>query len=178
MNKAGALVVLSSSFKFVPDNAQLEEEISIIENVKENLKKKPIKEDFSTIQETFRNNRFSEIVKENSNIDYFKNTKNSTIDEKILKAETMGLLFTSMTDKKVSTGHTIGELVSDLYRLYIKEYKLFRQNPQHPLFTEAIFSNSDLNNQIIPETIKNNNSNGCLSVLLIIIFLSSLIFLK
>lgn len=122
--------------------------------------------------------RYSEIVKENKDSSYFNSSTNKTIDDKISAAETLGLVASGMTDKKTTTGHTISELVTDLHNLYILQYKLYRQNPQHPIFLNAILESSDFP-KTTPQPVSGSGANkgGCMGVVLFfVVLIASIIY--
>lgn len=170
--KSAGILMISAMFKCVPKNATFEEEISILQNVGDNINKPQIKEEWNNVQRSFRNNRYSEIVKDNKDDKFFKSPNNKSIDDKILDVETLGLITSRMLDTRITTGQTVGDLVIDLYKLYFYQYKLYRQNPQHPIFINAVFDSSfneaaSPEKQPPPQT--STGKGGCLSVLLFLI---------
>ena len=176
--KSAGILMISAMFKHVPNNASFDQEIGILQDVGNNINKPQIKNDWSDRQKNFRNNRYSEIVRENKDEQILNNKKDNSTQDKISSVEALGIITAGMLDKTFTSGQTVGDLVKDLYKLYVYQYKLYIHNPQHPIFINAVLDYS-VNEQVShkqnhpPQA--SNTKKGCLGVLFILLSIFLLI---
>lgn len=172
-NKCLALFFVFLRFSAVPKNASFEEEMRIFLNLNY---KGPLNDELSDIQNEFLNNRYLEIIKENGDHEYFNTAGLKTVEDKISAAKALGRAQYLDQGKKVSTGQTNMDLALDLFKLYGFQYFLYRENPQHPIFLNAVPENifiEQLHEQQGPPTQPVTKTGGCLGVILFFVSIAT-----
>lgn len=172
-----ALILFSDFFKNVPENASLAEEVSILEKSMKSNNPIKVKSTLNETQNDFRINRFCEIIKDNKDSSYFIKYNNKPIAERIMAVEAVGFLASSMYEKQTKSGHTVGELIADFQKIYLLQYKIYRENPEHSIFRNAILENFNSFKNEEQDTSKKSNNKGCLgTVLFFIVLMFSILF--
>lgn len=155
----------------VTKNASFEEEMRIFPNLNY---EGPLNDELSDIQNQFLNNRYLEIIKENRDHEYFNTAGLKTVEDKISAAKALGRAEYTDQGKKVSTGQTNMDLALDLFKLYGFQYFLYRENPQHPIFLNAVPENiftEQPNEQQGPRTQPAAKTGGCLGAILFFVLI-------
>jgi nicotinic acid mononucleotide adenylyltransferase len=164
--KGLGILMMVANFRQIPNSASFEDEINHLQNALDNMETPPVKEWLNETQEAFRINRLSEVVKECINTTLFNSETTQTNEGKIMMVETLGMAATGMIEKTLSSGHTVNELVQDHLRLYISQYKLYRQNPEHPIFLNAELEKNVTPRINTPTQKSQSSKGGCLGVTL------------
>ena len=98
-NKALALILLTRSFKRVPDGVSFQEELEILAKPFENMSKPEVKRQLNDLQNDFRRNRFLEIIVENPDNVSIHNPLHVTPESKIAAVESLGVTSSGAMDK-------------------------------------------------------------------------------
>ncbi len=176
-NKALALILLARSFKRVPDSVSFHEELEILAAPFENMSKPEVKQQLNDLQENFRRNRFIEIIVENPDNVSIHNPLHVTTEAKILAVESLGVTSSGAIDKALSTGQKLGELIGDLYRLYVVEYRAFRKNRNHPIFCLVEEREVEIQQSFNATAVKKRRK-GCVGWITMFLILTSCIIIS
>jgi hypothetical protein len=128
------------------------------------MSKPEVKTELNDMQRDFRKNRFIEIIIENPDHPSIHDAKHITPEAKIAAVESLGITSSGGMDKPLSTGQKLGELIGDLYQLYLVEYRAFRKNRKHPIFCLVEEENMDARTSQFVQSASTNKSRnkGCL----------------
>jgi len=167
--KGAALGMIRGSFAEFSENLSFEEQMLKFESYETSKNLSPL----TKLQEQFVFNRFCEIIIEGKDSKGIQSKP--TLNDKIEYIKNLGytLSLTSMGETTLETGQTKNEVCDDLFDLYILEYGLYNQNPNHPIFLNAIIDGNvtpEKNNINEPQT-KASDKGGCLGVILVMVIL-------
>jgi hypothetical protein len=160
--KALALILLTRSFKKVPAEVTFQEELNILLKPFENMYMPEVATQLNDLQSDFLKNRFIEIINENSNSSSIHDPRNITTQSKIAAVESLGIKISDSMNKPLPTGQTVGELIEDLYQLYLIEYRAFCKNREHPIFCLVEMEDAEPAIQESPQpAASSSKNNGC-----------------
>ncbi|RYY19929.1 MAG: hypothetical protein EOO04_21000 [Chitinophagaceae bacterium] len=174
-NKALALILLTRSFKRVPNDVPFQAELEMLAKPFDNMLKPEVSRQLNELQSEFRRNRFIEIINENPDNLSIHNPLHVTPEARIAAVESLGVTSSDSMSKPLATGQTLGELVGDLYQLYLVEYRAFRKNRRHPIFCLVEEGDVGLNikQSAQPTRTKKSENKGCLGILVTFLLLTS-----